>query len=270
MIDLTPAPVPQLDADWVTSHRDSLVAALSERRRHPLRWAGMAATTGVAATVASLLLVGGGETYAFAGWSPVPTAPAGSQLSSAQTTCLARLAQAAQLPPSNKGPAPGAAPYTPELNDVRGPYTLTVLGDGGPGAALCISAPNATSLRWVTASGPAPDPGAITVDQVSLLARDGQPYTLVQGRVGTGVTGVNLTLGDATQVLATSGDGLFTAWWPGTQSLSSAAITSAAGTSTQALNLSGPPDPAQPKTPPSGRPEQSSCVPSASVACAGS
>ena len=267
MIDLRPAPVPDLDDEWIASHRSALAAALTHRRHRPVKWVALAGSTGVAATVSTLVLIGGSEQYAFAGWSADPTPPASGQLSAAESVCQARLAQAAQLPsdgnpvvhlPTNSNKAqdfasaaPDVASFVPELTDVRGPYTLTVLGDGTHGA-LCISAPNAVSLRWISGASAPVGPGVIGVDQVSLLARDGEPYTLVVGHAGAGVTGVTLTLGDGENVTASSGGGIFVAWWPGSETMVSAAVVTSNGTSTQPLNLPGPPlPPAGTKSPPS-------------------
>ncbi len=265
MIDLHPAPVPELSQEWIVSHRTVLVEALSHRRRRPLKWAALVGATGVAASVSTLVLVGGGEQYAFAGWSAAPTAPAAGQVTAADTGCQARLAQ---LPPStNKGTDP--ASLVPELSDVRGPYTITVFGNGTESAALlCITNPGGNmALRWIGGSSAPAGPDAIAVDQVSVMAQGGQPYTLMEGRTGAGVTGVTLTLGNGSEVTATSGDGAFIAWWPGSRSVTSAAVATATGVSTQTLNLPGPGIPSAPKSPPPSSPSQSSCRPSASVAC---
>jgi len=249
MIDLQPAPVPDLSEEWIVLHRSALVEALSKRRQRPMKWVALAGATGVVATVSSLVLVGGSEQYAFAGWSASPTTPASGQVSSADTNCKAELAQ---LGSTNKGT--DAASLAPELSDVRGPYTVTVFGDGTQNEALCVSAPGATSLRWIGRSGTPAGPGAIAVDQVSFLARDGQPYTLVVGRTGTSVTGVTLSLGDGSNVTTTSGNGLFVAWWPGSQTIASAAVSTATGVTTQTLNLVGPgnPPPTKSSPPPPG------------------
>ncbi len=265
MIDLQPAPVPELSEEWIVSHRTVLVDALSHRRRRPLTWAALVGATGVAASVSTLVLVGGGEQYAFAGWSASPTAPAAGQLTAADAGCQARLAQ---LPPStNKGTDP--ASLVPELSDVRGPYTVTVFGNGTEsGVLLCIATPDGNmAVRWIAGSGAPAGPGAIAVDQVSVLAHGGQPYTLVEGRTGAGVTGVTLTLGNGSEVTATDGNGAFVAWWPGSQSVTSATVATATGVSTQPLNLPGPGIPSAPKSPPPSSPIQSSCIPSANVAC---
>jgi hypothetical protein len=236
MIDLQPAPVPDLSEEWIASHRAALVEALSQRRRRPMKWAAMAGTAGVAATVSTFVLVGGNEPYAFAGWSASPTTPATGQVGTADAICQAGLAH---LGSTNRGV--DSSSLAPELSDVRGPYTITVFGDNADnGAAICVSALGATSLRWIGGPDTPVTPGAIAVDQVSLLARDGHPYTLVVGRTGTGVTGVTLALGDGSNVATTSGDGLFVAWWPGSQTITSAAVSTAAGMSTQPLELPGP------------------------------
>lgn len=246
MIDLQPAPVPELSEDWIVSHRAVLVDALSRPPRSPVKWVALTGATGVA-TVSGVFLalsmVGGSASYAFAGWSASPTAPASGQLIAADSTCQASLAQ---LGSTDKGTDP--ASLVPELSDVRGPFTVTVFGNGTQGEAACLSAPDATSLRWIASPGGPATPGAIRVDQVSFLARDGQPYTLVVGRTGTGVTGVTLSLADGETVAATSGNGFFVAWWPGSQTITSAAVATATGLSTQTLNLPGP------GNPPAGKP----------------
>lgn len=263
MIDLQPAPVPELGEEWIVSHRTALVDALSQKRSRPLKWVALAGASSVAATVSILALVGGNEQYAFAGWAASPTTPATGQLTTADATCQAHLVQ---LPASsNKGVDP--ASLVPELSDVRGPYTVTVLGNGTDGA-LCITTPDGnTALHWIMRSSAPVGTGAIAVDQVSVLARGGQPYTLVEGRTGDGVTGVTLALGNGSEVTATSGNGVFVAWWPGSQSVTSATVATATGVSTQTLNLSGPGIPSSPKSPPPSLGTQSSCIPSGAVAC---
>jgi hypothetical protein len=264
MIDLQPAPVPELSEAWIISHQAALVSALPQKRRRPVKWMALAGATGVAATVSALVLVAGSPQSAFAGWSASPTAPASGQLTSADTDCQASLTK---LPPSTNQGA-DAASLVPELSDVRGPYTLTVLGDGSQSEVLCISASGNTSVRWIALSGVPVGPGAVVVDRISYGARDGDPYTMVVGRTGKGVTGVTLSLGNGGKVTATSGNGGFVAWWPGSESITAAIVSTATGVTTQTLNLPGPGIPSSPKSPPPSPPgTQSSCIPSAEVAC---
>jgi hypothetical protein len=268
MIDLHPAPVPELSEEWIASHQSALIDAVSQPHRSALRWVALSGGT-VAATASALVLtlvVGGGSTPdAFAGWSPSPTAPAANQLSSADATCQTTLAQ---LAPTNKGS--GGASLVPELSDVRGPFTATVFANSAQDEALCLSAPNATSLRWIGGSGVPVGSGAIAVDQVSYKSLAGQPYTLVVGRIGTGVTGVTLSLQNGDSVTASSGNGLFIAWWPGSHGVTSAAVATAAGSSTQTLNLAGPGAPPATKSaplPPAGSEDSSSGSTACGVDC---
>ena len=55
----------------------------------------------------------------------------------------------------------------------------------------------------------------------------------VVGRTGAGVRGVTVSPGDGNSVTTTSGNVLFVAWWPGSQTISSAAVATANGVSTQ-------------------------------------
>jgi hypothetical protein len=249
MIDLKPAPVPELSEQWIGSHRSALLEAIGEEHhQRPAKWVVLgSATVAAAASVSALLLAGGSGQVptthvghktqaAFLGWSASPTKPAIGQLTAADTSCRLSLVQ---LPPINKGTV--GVSLVPELNDVRGPFTVTVFGNGTQNEALCVSTSKASSaIRWFATSGTSPSPGTITDDQVSYGARDGQPYTLVVGRIGTGVTGVTLSLENGDNVTTTSGNGLFVAWWPGSQRITSATIATASGASTQPSNLAGP------------------------------
>jgi hypothetical protein len=69
-------------------------------------------------------------------------------------------------------------------------------------------------------------------------------YTLVEGQVDAGVTSVTLVRSDGEHIQGTTDHGWFPAWWPGTQGVTSALITTAAGVTTQVLNTPPPPPPA--------------------------
>ena len=251
MIDLNPAPVPELSKEWIDARRTALVEAIGKGHHH--RNAKLVvlggATVAAAASVAALLLIGGssqippthvGKTAqgTFLGWSASPTRPAVGQLTAADTSCQM---SSVQLPPINK--STDGVSLVPELNDVRGPFTVTVFGNGTQNEALCMtSSGGASAIRWIAISGPAPSPGAITVDQFGSSALNAQPYSLLVGRIGNGVSGVTLALANGDDVTATSGNGFFVAWWPGSQTISSATVTTASGASTQMLNLTEPGD----------------------------
>ena len=50
------------------------------------------------------------------------------------------------------------------------------------------------------------------------------------------MTAVTLTLTDGSKVVATTGSGLFLAWWPGTTIVRSATLTTATGSASQLIN----------------------------------
>ena len=86
------------------------------------------------------------------------------------------------------------------------------------------------SVAGETASG---DLTHVTQSHLSTTS-DG-PYTLVDGRVGPGVTGVTLVLDDGQDVVTTVADGWFVAWWPDGAGATSAQVASASGTTIETL-----------------------------------
>lgn len=252
MIDLQPVPVPELSPEWMDSRESALVEAFSHGQRRPIRWVALAGASGVAASVATLALIGGSPQSAFAGWSATPTPPASGQLTSAVSGCQGAIAQV----PPNVNKAVNPSSLIPEVTDVRGPFTVTVFGQQGQDELVCLASLDNASLRWMGPPSAPVGPGVIAVDRVSYGARDGQSYSLAVGRTGAGVTGVTLSLGDGSQVTATTGNGVFVAWWPGSHSITSAAVVTATGVTTQPLDLTGPGASSTPGTksapPPSG------------------
>lgn len=49
-----------------------------------------------------------------------------------------------------------------------------------------------------------------------------------------------MVLADGSTVRATTGSGLLVAWWPGSQSITAASVTTATATSNQSLDVAGP------------------------------
>ncbi|HEY1827766.1 MAG TPA: hypothetical protein VGF87_07085 [Acidimicrobiales bacterium] len=244
-IDLMPAPVPALDARWIADRRRMLTSTLEPQHRNVLRVSAALGATGVATGIATVVVsLGTTAPSAFAGWSPTPTPPAPGQVAQASVACQAVVAQAATKlaqRSTGSGAAP-SAPFGAELVDSRGPFTVEVLGNGSSNVVLCASDLEATSLRFSAGptATPAPTASSLVVDHVDYGARDGQDLTLTEGRIGSAVTTVSLTLADGTSVETTTGNGFFLAWWPGTQGITSAAVGTASGTTTQQLNLPGP------------------------------
>jgi hypothetical protein len=243
MNDLDTPPVPNLSDFRISTRQAHLVREITVHHRDWRRsglTVGSSAFVAVAATVA-LVLAGPGTANAFAAWTPAPTTPAPGQVSSAEAACERAAAQ----------PPPGALSHgvTAEtqvsLVDTRGPFTLVLFGANTPtqGVLMCVSGPSispgahpSSHMSQSNGSLPAPAPGQITLDRLQgETADNGQPYTIAEGSVGSGVTAATLTLTDGSKVVATTGNGLFLAWWPGSAVVTSATLTTATGTTTQSI-----------------------------------
>jgi hypothetical protein len=229
------------------------------RRRWPLTISTVGAATGITAVV-SVFMVGGSQ-VAFAGWSATPTTPVGarSAVLSADTqgSCQSDVASA---PDSS-----GQGSWDQVATDVRGPYTVTVYENGSDGLASCFTGPSFTTFQAesltdgggmaVSLSGSSPvsgshpptggsstgmrvqSGGAIEQLLVSHLWQAGNgTYTLAEGRLASPVTAVTLVLSNGQDVTATTGNGWLVAWWPSSEDVTAAQITTAGGTTTEPLN----------------------------------
>jgi hypothetical protein len=196
----------------------------TRRLRPPLAMGALtAAAAGAAGTAAVIVSLTAGASNAFAGWTPTPTAPAPGQLAAARANCEGGQSPIAGLPL--------------RLADTRGPFTFSVYASD-TSSATCISGPSFTGVSGSMASTPVNVPA----DQVVLSSEHqtdhaGQAFSFAEGRTGTGVSGVTLTLDDGTKVQATVGGGWFVAWWPGARDVKSANLTTPAGAVTQTFNL---------------------------------
>jgi hypothetical protein len=224
--------------------------------------AGVLASAGTAGAVLSVVL--GGAAPAYAGWSAAPTA-ASAPSPSAATSCQNQLTT---MPSGPDGPTLGSGPWENVLTDVRGPFTVALFQNDGAYAS-CFTSSSFTETNMMSSGGSSG--GAIGLDRGSastgggpggsgsgglssfsvggetasgdltnatqshLSTASGGPYTLVDGRVATGVTGVTLVLDDGQDVVATVADGWFVAWWPDGTGASSAQVTTASGTTTESL-----------------------------------
>jgi hypothetical protein len=186
------------------------------------------------------------------------------------------------------GSSLGSGPWENVLTDVRGPFTValfqndgayascftsssftqvSMVSSGGSSGAAAGSARSSASLSGSSQGGSEGGPGgggsggmsSVSLDggtasgdltqvtQSHLSTSDG-PYTLVDGRVASGVTGVTLVLDGGQDVVTTVTDGWFVAWWPESTAATSAQVTSASGTTTESLvwlhhSPAGPPAP---------------------------
>jgi hypothetical protein len=79
------------------------------------------------------------------------------------------------------------------------------------------------------------------------LASAGQgPFTVVEGQLANGASAVTVVLSDGQKVEASTENGSFLAWWPGTAGATSAEITTATGTTTEPLSTPELPTPTGP------------------------
>ena len=264
-----------------------LPADASERLRsvdyHPRRHsrvapAALGATAvGAAAAGTALVVALGGAAPAYAGWSAVPTAASSSPSSPADQSCLGALSSD---PPA--GGELGSGTWQPLLTDVRGPFTVALYQNDSAYMG-CFTSSSFTQVTQVSSDGDtsngvlkvsgsgsgSPAQGLSTVSvggttsgdlqnvvQSHLSTADG-PYTLADGRVASGVTGVTLVLDNGQGVVATVADGWLLAWWPSDAGATSSQVTDASGTTSQTLvsSTKGPPTPpgsSAPTTTPDG------------------
>jgi hypothetical protein len=191
---------------------------LSSRRARSA--VGALGLSGAAAVAGAIVLLGSNAAPAFAGWTSSPTTPRPGQIAAAQQC------------------ATGSG--TPVLTDTRGPYTASIYADG----ATCLQG-NGIEISDggggnATADTPA---GTIELNGAGESDSDGHALTMVDGRIGSGVTGVTITRSDGSSVQATVKNGWYLAWWPGSEHAVTAHVASASGTGSQSFP-SGPQQPA--------------------------
>jgi hypothetical protein len=232
-------------------HRRSAPAALG------------ATAVGAAAAGTALVVALGGAAPAYAGWSAAPTAASSSASSQADQSCLGALSS--DQPP---GGELGSGPWQPLLTDVRGPFTVALYQNDSAYMG-CFTSSSFTQVTQVSSDGDTsngvlkvsgsgsgvPSQGLSTVTVGGTTSGDLQnvvqshlstaegPYTLVDGRVASGVTGVTLVLDNGQGVVATVADGWLLAWWPSDAAATSSQVTNASGTTSETLvsSTKGPP-----------------------------
>jgi hypothetical protein len=260
MNDLSAPPVPELSSASIAAHRNRLVREIATPHRRQvsrglaLRGGGAFAAVGAATAAVLVLFVGARAPNAFAGWSATPTRPASGQTASALSRCGA-------------GPAGAAERWRPVLTDTRGPFTAMILQSAN-GTATCVTGPSFTTISANAVPGGAAggilgvgSPAAAAHPDVSMmgstsgpisqasqvqLTASGQPYTVVQGQVRSGVTGVTVVLSDGSDVRATVAHGSLVAWWPGAAHATAAHVTSGSAVTTQRLTFTPLPFPKAP------------------------
>jgi hypothetical protein len=186
------------------------------RRIRKLPAIGALGATGVAAAVAAIVTLGSSAAPAFAGWQPTPTSPAPGQLAQAVQAC-------------------GQDLGSPVLTDSRGPYTASIYADSTT-SDVCLSGNGVSMSSRSTSVAPASvAAGQIQLDGGGTRDAAGNALTLVDGRIGAGVTALTIERSDGSSVQATVANGWYLAWWPGTVAATNAEVTTASGTSTVAF-----------------------------------
>ena len=193
----------------------------TRRLRQPVAIGALASAAGTAGAVAIVISLSAGASNAFAGWSPRPTPAAPDQLAAASADC------------QTQSPIAGLAL---KLADTRGPFTFSVYADS-TSSSTCIKGPTFTAVASTSTSAPISVPAGHIVLSSSHASNQSGAYSWADGRTGDGVSAVTLTLDDGTTVQATAANGWFVAWWPSSQSVKSAAVTTPSGTSTQTFDL---------------------------------
>jgi hypothetical protein len=185
------------------------------RQRRILPALGAAGLAGAAAAIALVFTLGSTPTpaSAFAGWSPVPTPARPGETAAAIAQCgLGR----------------------PALIDTRGPFTAAVYANPKPRAVPGMpsqqSSPPQPPVKYSVGScfvgrgtmasaasqstGDRVHPGQIQVTEHT-VSGGSEDATVLDGRVGHGVTAVRIDLSNNRRVTATVAHGWYLAWWPG-------------------------------------------------------
>jgi hypothetical protein len=227
---------------------------------------GAGAVAGAATAGTVLAVVLGGAAPAYGGWSAMPASSSGSAAPAATTEASCTNQLASMRTPTGES-SPGT--WQSVLTDVRGPFTVALFQAGNDYAA-CFTGPSFIEVNRLSSSGgtgaeqsgelsvtnqgggsapggspPMSGQTAVVLEgtssgdlnqvvQSNLTTTSDGPYTFIDGRVASGVTGVTLELGDGKNVVATVADGWFVAWWPGVGSgAASAQVTKVSGATTE-------------------------------------
>jgi hypothetical protein len=189
----------------------------TRRLRTPAAIGGGLATI-AGGTVATVVLLAGGASNAFAGWTRMPTAPTAAQVTAANAYC------AKDMPTSG---------LPLKLTDTRGPFTFEVHASDTTND-FCITGPSFTNASGFSTSTPVKVPaGKLFLWAEHTTTNAGQSYGFVIARAGDGVSAATLTLENGTAVTATVQNGWAVAWWPDSHQVTSARLTTPTGAQTQ-------------------------------------
>lgn len=219
--------VPPFDDVWAAAQ-----TPVTPRRRFwgPSGWKGLwrahrrsalasvsTLTAGIVVAILVLGTSGGGPGSAFAAWSATPTRPAHGQVAAAEARCH--------------------QPESAALVDTRGPFELLMFKTRARQLVECHAWPaGMTGYSDPEPEGTSAAPNAITTVTCTSGGfrtrshRRREAYLEMYGLTGKNVKRVTLRLNDGATVLATTSNGLWAAWWPGSHRAISIQVKTATAT----------------------------------------
>ncbi|MEV6239523.1 hypothetical protein [Lentzea sp. NPDC051838] len=195
--------------DWVrsTAHVERVIAGTHDVVRpvwrRPLTL-GLAGAALAATMIAGISLVPGATDEAFARWTPTPGQPSNEQALPQANAC------------TSAWQAPAPSPSDIVLAETRGVASILVLKKGN-GLAECMVVGDKVFNYQALTDGPVPPlPDTQVKTETWSSSGDGdEVYSRMVGRMGPGVTRVELHLRNGQVITAGTGSGWWTAWWPG-------------------------------------------------------
>jgi hypothetical protein len=174
---------------------------------------------GVTLTASTLVVIGCGSAQESA--APSAQAVLGPWQAGPMTRLDDTLAHAAETQCRARTPEASGLPVV--LHDQRGDGVDTVIFAGPDGRASCqVAGDGSGKVTWLAGSAttdPATtDPGSrdITIDGMG-SSSGSQTGTVsdISGRTGTAIASLRILLDDGREIVATTSNGWFYAWWPG-------------------------------------------------------
>jgi hypothetical protein len=179
------------------------------RRRLLVGVAAAVAAGGAAAVVVPALLPGAAD-KAVASWTAVPSARTGEQVLPQARACAGN---------DVGGGSSTVQPSDVLLAEQRGVATLLIMRKSSGTTVECLSVGDDTlaSMGLADDERPqlAPLAGVATLETMSSLGDGDSMWSNIVGRVGPGVTGVEVRLDNGRIVQASVQAGWWAAWWPG-------------------------------------------------------
>lgn len=203
--------VPSFEAVW------SAAQAGSRPRPRVFALASASATVAaIAAVVVVLVSSGSAPSSAFAAWSATPTKPRHGEILSAERQCH-------QSRPAS-------------LADTRGPFALLLFEMGSRRLVLCHAWPSGfAGVAAAQPMGKTPSGDALTIVDCNSggyqTTSSHGTYMQMYGLLGRNISRVSISRRGRKPVQATTSDGLWAAWWPGSGRNISIRITTSSGTS---------------------------------------